>query len=642
MSSKKIITYISALLGIYILLKICWLLSPRVFATLDLQAQDGMVRLSHSLGITQEISPDIVYVDLDDKSLFSLPYSPDSPQLYADLVLTLQKAGAAIQLIDMFFVSAKQDNSLTKAIREAGNVYLPVIFSMNLDGEDAESAMPSSAVWPLQPENLPFPAGRPTVAVNELQNAAKGLGHINCWPDHDGVYRRIPLFFQRGNGLLPTLTLKVALDYLQVPINEVGISDNEVFLPKASYPDGRTDNITIPFDHLGKTRINFIGPWPHVFAHYSVATILERGSSYDGLIELRDELEGALVLISDVTTGGRDFGPVPFSSYSPLSELHAQFLNAILTNTFAKDASKKLSLLHETVIMLILILIAISLRGYRLMGAALLTTVSVFIFNFLILSFSQLYFPLILPVALLVIGSTSILLMQFVSVQQEKKVMKARLAPYFAPVVMEKILASPEILSNVSKKKLTILFSDIVAFTAWSSDNEAQDIHETLNRYFREMSAVIFSFEGTIDKFMGDGMLAFFGDPTPQEDHAQRAVMAALAMQQKAWELKKEWTMTGGMKIRIRIGIHSGEVVVGNMGSVERMDYTVIGSHVNLAQRLESNCAPDRILISKEVHDQLDSSFITKTDGTIQVKGFKSPIEVYYVERIQPRQHQTI
>ena len=120
-----------------------------------------------------------------------------------------------------------------------------------------------------------------------------------------------------------------------------------------------------------------------------------------------------------------------------------------------------------------------------------------------------------------------------------------------------------------------------------------------------------------------DGLLAFFGDPNPQEDHSQRAVLAALAMQQKAWDLKKEWTMTGGLKLRIRIGIHTGEVVVGNMGSIERMDYTVIGSHVNLAQRLESSCTPDRVLISKEVHDQLGRILRNNTLRHNQGKGIQ-------------------
>jgi adenylate cyclase len=191
-------------------------------------------------------------------------------------------------------------------------------------------------------------------------------------------------------------------------------------------------------------------------------------------------------------------------------------------------------------------------------------------------------------------------------------------------------------LTSVSKKRLTFLFSDIVGFTGWSSDKEAQDIHETLNRYFREMTDIVFLHEGTLDKFMGDGMLVFFGDPTPQEDHVRRAVLAALAMQKKVWELRKEWSETGGLRIRIRIGIHTGDVVVGNMGSNGRMDYTVIGSQVNLTQRLESNCAPDRVLVSKDIYEQLDDSFITSYGGKISVKGFDEPVEVYYVDRYQP------
>ncbi len=359
-------------------------------------------------------------------------------------------------------------------------------------------------------------------------------------------------------------------------------------------------------------------------------------------MDLRDELENNLVIISDVTTGGRDYGPVPFASYSPLSGLHTQFLNSILTNSFLVEAQSSLIFIGEFLLLVLLVIMALKLQGGWLLGGAVLTVALLFIANFLSLTVLRTLFPLVRPTSFIVLGVTSILLIQFVSIQQEKRIMKARLTPYFAPTVMEKILASPEMLSNVSKKELTILFSDIVGFTAWSSTKEAQEIHETLNRYFQEMSSVVFAHEGTIDKFMGDGMLAFFGDPTPQKDHAPRAVQAAIAMQQKAWELKKEWSQTNGMRIRVRIGIHTGEVVVGNMGSEERMDYTVIGSHVNLAQRLESNSAPDRILISQEVYDKLSSDYITTSNGTIEAKGFSDPVAVYYVNRYQPSPSQTI
>jgi class 3 adenylate cyclase len=158
------------------------------------------------------------------------------------------------------------------------------------------------------------------------------------------------------------------------------------------------------------------------------------------------------------------------------------------------------------------------------------------------------------------------------------------------------------------------------------------DIHRTLNRYFAEMAEIVFAHEGTIDKYIGDGLMVFFGDPTPCPDHALQAVRTAQAMQRKTAELRKEWENTGGMPIEIRIGIHTGEMVVGNMGSSARMDYTVIGSNVNLAQRLESSCPPGGILISEQVFRQLNDAVAAQAAGTIQAKGFSEPVSVYTVD----------
>ena len=145
------------------------------------------------------------------------------------------------------------------------------------------------------------------------------------------------------------------------------------------------------------------------------------------------------------------------------------------------------------------------------------------------------------------------------------------------------------------------------------------------------MARIVFEHEGTIDKYMGDGLMAFFGDPTPHPDHALRAVKAALRMQDETRKLKARWEQSGGMPIEIRIGIHSGEVIVGNMGSKTRMDYTVIGSDVNLAQRLESNCPVGGILISKSVRDQLEGEISTGPADAIKAKGFDRPIKVFTI-----------
>jgi adenylate cyclase len=142
---------------------------------------------------------------------------------------------------------------------------------------------------------------------------------------------------------------------------------------------------------------------------------------------------------------------------------------------------------------------------------------------------------------------------------------------------------------------------------------------------------VVFRYEGTVDKYIGDGLMVFFGDPEPQPDHAVRCVRAAIDMQRKVRELKEKWEKEGGIPIQIRIGINTGEVVVGNMGSARRLSYTVLGSPVNLAQRLESNAPVGGIMVSRRTWELVRDHVLTQSLGEIKVKGIDEPMPVYEV-----------
>jgi adenylate cyclase len=145
------------------------------------------------------------------------------------------------------------------------------------------------------------------------------------------------------------------------------------------------------------------------------------------------------------------------------------------------------------------------------------------------------------------------------------------------------------------------------------------------------MVEIVFHYQGTVDKYIGDGLMVFFGDPEPQPDHAMRCVRAAMAMQIKARELKQKWQKDQSIPIQIRIGINTGVVVVGNMGSARRLSYTVLGSAVNLAQRLESNAPVEGILISQRTYELVKDHVPTRALGEITVKGITQPMPVYEV-----------
>jgi adenylate cyclase len=175
------------------------------------------------------------------------------------------------------------------------------------------------------------------------------------------------------------------------------------------------------------------------------------------------------------------------------------------------------------------------------------------------------------------------------------------------------------------------LFSDIKSFTSYSSTMPPDAIQQMLNEYFEAMVEIVFEYQGTVDKFIGDGLMVFFGDPEQQEDHALRCVRAAIAMQKKTRALRARWEREGRMPIEIRIGINTGVVVVGNMGSSRRLSYTVLGSEVNMAQRLESSAPVGGILISRRTYECIQDRIATLAREPILVKGIDTPVQVYEV-----------
>lgn len=215
---------------------------------------------------------------------------------------------------------------------------------------------------------------------------------------------------------------------------------------------------------------------------------------------------------------------------------------------------------------------------------------------------------------------------------REKAVLRRSFEAYFPPAVVEKIVAEPEYISaRGERKELTILFSDIRNFTSFSSTLDPDHIRRLLNEYFDAMVEIVFRFGGTVDKYIGDGLMVFFGDPEPQADHATRAVRAAIDMQKTTRLLGERWEREGGFAFQVRIGINTGEVVVGNMGSRRRLSYTVLGAPVNLAQRLESNAPPGGILISQRTCDLLENQVSTRPMGQLKVKGLETPVTVHTV-----------
>jgi len=202
---------------------------------------------------------------------------------------------------------------------------------------------------------------------------------------------------------------------------------------------------------------------------------------------------------------------------------------------------------------------------------------------------------------------------------------------YLSPKITEKILAENGKASEQSQRKMmTVVFSDIRGFSNLTDDLEPEEIFHLLDRYLSEMIKIVHRFDGTLNKIIGDGLLIFFGDPIPIADHAQRAVLMALEMQKKVTELREEWRAYDH-ELGVGIGINTGYMTVGNIGSETHRDYTVIGTQVNLAARLESMAKADQILVSQRTFSKLKDMVEAEFVGNIQAKGIHSPVGTYHV-----------
>jgi adenylate cyclase len=236
------------------------------------------------------------------------------------------------------------------------------------------------------------------------------------------------------------------------------------------------------------------------------------------------------------------------------------------------------------------------------------------------------------PVAEMVTLSFALVFFGYVTADQEKRQVRAAFQHYLTRSVMEEMLKHPEKLKlGGDKRELTVLFSDIRGFTTISERLAPEELVRTLNEYLTPMTQVVFETEGTLDKYMGDALMAVWGAPLSQEDHALRACTAALRMLEELALLRKKWRAQGRPEIEIGIGINSGAMAVGNMGSDLRFDYTVMGDNVNLGSRLEGTNKEygTRIIISQSTYSLVSGQVSARELGSVRVKGRTQPVVIY-------------
>ncbi len=554
-------------------------------------------------------------------------------ELFASVITNCIRRGAESVGFDILFTEnstfgVHDDIKLKNAMLQTGNFALGSIFPSNISGNYQK--------WP---DTIPIPKYNnhfakealsifpsypyATFPVPELITEGIVLANVQHESDNDGIYRKVHPF--------------VIFD--QVPLPALGLG---VYL--AGNPDARLDfesgefilnNRTVPLDDSGKVLLNFRGPGG-TYKRISAASLIR--NEFQLLNEeidkddIQDDLNGKYVLFGYTAPGLHDLRPSPTDGAYPGVEINATILDNILTDDFIKPVNTFQTILRIVIFTLFatFILSFTSKKTVQVAAAFCMAILPVAI-AFLLYRFG--YDFKMIPIQISVITGTSISIAhRYFVVGSQEKFIRHSFKHYLSPVVIDQLIHNPDRLKlGGERKELTLFFSDLEGFTRISEGLEPEDLINLLNEYLTAMTDIILEEEGTVDKFEGDAIIAFWNAPLDIDNHAEKAVRTALRCQNKLDELYPYFLEQYGKRLRMRIGINTGFAVAGNMGSSRRFDYSVLGDAVNLAARLEgaNKYYGTYTMISSATYEQLGNDFCCRELGKIRVVGRREPVIVY-------------
>jgi adenylate cyclase len=586
-------------------------------------------------------NPLIAAIDLSDTSIKELGESLDTRQAFADLLEVLDELNCAAVMDFLFSSEKNSDRDFIRAVGSPGNT---VIAALAVEKgmvnkpyralDETERKMLSRHLWRIKAmEKGKVPqAGSFLLPFSALTETAGQIAIINMEPDADGVYRRAALLYEWEDGYIPSLSLAAAVNYLGVSVESIELKAGEYL----KLPLSENEVIRIPIDEKGRVLIPYTETWLDDTRRIPFHTVVQAKYDDASFEKMFTGLSGRIALIAEISTSQKDFGPTSFEKLYPLSGIHAEVLGGILDGLEKRAFLGWVSLPYKIVILFLLFgtaFLCVNARRDAIFHSGFFITLLVFSCLTLYKWGNNAVSPwFAFPVSLLFFLWLSAFLSRLFVRYRENLLMQNALSRYFPHALAQRILREGKTELIPAYKELTILFSDISGFTKWSSDKQPEQVHNFLSDYLESMAEILFAHGGTVDKFMGDGILAFFGDPIEMPDHCERCLRAAIAMQKKVLLLAEKWKPVVDIDLKVRIGINTGKVIVGNLGNKTRIEYTVIGAAVNLAQRMESNAPVGGILVTADVREKVKEKFIFSEKRDVTVKGYGETIEAYVAD----------
>ncbi|HPP03517.1 MAG TPA: adenylate/guanylate cyclase domain-containing protein [Spirochaetota bacterium] len=488
-------------------------------------------------------------------------------------------------------------------------------FAINIDDSNSKIKFPSySGVL------LPF---------SPLDSYATSIHFVNHNEDNDGISRKLPLIIKFNEKYYPSLSL-VGLKYY-FNINSFSLSQKILTL--------KTDNdkIKVPLNEKGEFLINFYGNFEKDVNTFTAESIIVSNDQYRSgkqpLVNF-EEFKDKIVIIGSSATGLKDLKITPLGKTVAGPYLHLTLISNIIQKDFLYTIPKWFNFLILIFTILFVLFSTMFLKGKYLKNiigfAYLFIIIIIGLFSF---KFFSLVFDMFLVILASILSYIGGLIFLSLTEESEKRKIYNTMSKYLAPTVMKEVLENyDELIGEVGKKReITVLFSDIRGFTTVSEKYPPEVVVSVLNRYLEAMIEVIFENDGTLDKIIGDAIMAFWGAPTPQQNRDILAINTGLGMIRRLKELNKKLIEDGLPELKNGIGINTGDMIVGNIGSSKRLDYTLIGDNVNLGSRLEGLTKYYKvpILTSGATYNYAKDKFIWLFADKVAVKGKSEAVLMY-------------
>ena len=571
----------------------------------------------------------VVIVTIDNKSVKEIGRWPWSREIIGDLIKGMADYGVKVAALDVVFSESQNlasDTALADKIALSGNVIEGYFFrnEMHPIDPDVLAQIQSSKIQQLQ-----IDSGVTSVPLVEFANmdanialigqGALGYGFFNVIQDSDGLFRHVPLLMLHDGDVYPSMVLQALQQYTH--------ESAHVSIGSSGLRAIQLGKFTIPSNQNGELSVNYYGPGGSITT-YSAVDIIKKRLALGAL-------QGKLAFVGFSEMGIYDIRPTPFDPLLPGVEIHATVAaNTLEQRIIIHDSS---TIFMERVILFLLPLVIALLLGLApsaLIGFTTAVIVSTLYLAANYLLFSRYLLDLSILHPLMALGLTTLgsEIYRSLVVDRKGRYMKKAFSNYVSADLVAQIMKNPDSLKlGGEKREISILFSDIRGFTTLSEKMPPEDLVQVLNEYLNPMTLIVLEEKGTLDKYIGDAVMALFNAPLDVAGHADHACRSALKMMKKLAELNQSFIERGIQPIDIGIGINTGDAVVGNMGAAMRFDYTAIGDNVNLASRLEglNKMYGTHIIVSESTKLLVVNDLRFREIDLVAVKGKHQPVPIF-------------